>query len=446
MRKFLILSIFPGIFAITLFVDFSEIQLLCFISSLLGFYIIYTLIEFDNMYKGLDPFNPKYFFLIGFSVFIFVPMFKLSFSNELIFNDFSEALLIISLCYCALLSFLFPFKLLDTKSFRYLHKGNSNKSINIKHLIIITFLYSTVSISVIKFFNLESSDPFFNMIGYLGYMNGAAGIFSGYLIFIKRYKKSIIIKIMLLIIFISTISLSTSRTPFMYIIGSLLLLYIWEKKIKKQNKYRANMHIKTGYLLLIPIMLLILGFYKAFNVLYIEDSSLRDINIKYAINHSFRFEFADAFINLIALKHLFLDNNTLLWGETIFALFVNPIPRIIWENKPKSLGYILPSKIFLTDNPSVSLATSFIGELLVNFSYVGVIIGHFILGIICILLYKKFRLNYWKENVAFPYTIFLFIVFVESRGDFLTANFRGINYALFVWLGIMFSMRNKFRY
>lgn len=420
---------------------FNEIQLFCFLSSLFGFIIIYFLIELDIYSGKFDIFNPKYYFLIGFAVFIFVGMFKSAFSINNPLNNIEETIFIISLCFGGLFAFLIP-------HFRTSCKVTSIFNLNYidaNRLIKVTIVYSILSSIILHF--TDPRPEYANVVGYVGYMNGAASIFAGYLLFIKKIKKNLTMKLILFVIFLMGLFISKSRTPMAYIISSLLLLHFWTKKIKSLSRGERYYRFPSIIFFIIPLMLLLAGIYKASNLIT-NLSDLKNLeNIKivynYSLVHGFKFEFVDAFDNFVRLKQLFYDNGILLWGETIYALFVNVIPRFLWSNKPMSLGYILPQQFFAVDEPSTSLATSLLGELLVNFSVVGLLLGHFFFGCISIWLYKKFKTNFYSEEFVLPYVILLFLFFLESRGDFLTVNIRGLSYALFIWIGIKYSIRHR---
>ena len=420
------------------------IQFLYFIFGIAGILIIYLIIETDRNNKKFDVFNPKYYVLIGLLIFIYIGMVKNAFSEYLPSYNINEVCIICIVCVVSTFSYLIPY-IISSKKQRITphHMLYTKKYIKIKSLTKITCIYFFLSNIGIRYLipklgGLHS--PFYNIIGYVGYMGPIAGLFAGYLLFIKKEKKSFMLKFILFMIFTSAFFLGTSRTPIAYIILPLLLLFIRERHLRQQlntTHYRIN---EFKVLILTIVLMYIGGIYKASNIIYVEGKTLKDININYALEHAFKFEFVDAFDNIFKLKEIFIDQDNLLWGKSFFAFIVNPIPRYIWPAKPKSLGYILAER-FYTEETEVSLATSFIGELLVNFSYIGAIVGYLILGIFSKLFYLKYKKNYRNDVYVIPYTLLLTMLILESRGDFLTINIRGLSFILFSWLGIKFSLK-----
>lgn len=416
-------------------------KLISYLSGITGLFLTFFIIEMDRTNKKFDIMNPKYVILLGFSIFIFIGMIKFAIDEINISSySFTEVFAVILLCYASFFAFVYAMTQNENKVG---HKKRINREIIYSKLITISFMYFIISNFIISYVIPSIggyASEYFNVVGYIVYAGPVSSIYAGYILFIKKLKLNPIIKILLLVIFTSGFILGTSRTPITYILISLLFLYVWNK-YKSLPNLITHYKINTGKVLLIAvIMLFVAGIYKASNIFYEEKSKISDLDINYAVEHGYRFEFVDAFQNIFLIKNLFIDKGDFFYGETIFAAFINPIPRFIWPDKPKSLGYLLPERL-QGKEPTLSLSTSFIGEFLVNFSYPGPIIGYFLLGIISMYYYKKYRQNSKDEYFVLIYSVFLVLMLLESRGDFLTINVRGLSYIFFTWLGLRFSSK-----
>ncbi|MCX8104705.1 MAG: oligosaccharide repeat unit polymerase [Ignavibacterium album] len=413
-------------------------RFLSYIAGISGLFITGFIIEIDRSKNKFDIMNPKYFVLLGFSIFIFIGMIKFSFEERNLTYKFYEVFLVILLCYASYFSFLLT---INHHSKSVIKQSQTSYRINFSKLIKISFLFFIISnfIALFGFSRISGYDsPYFNIVGYALYAGPVSSIYTGYILFIKKIKMNLVMKILLLTIFISGFLLGTSRTPVTYIIISLLIIFTWNK-YKSRPGLITHYKINTGKVILISVIILfVAGIYKASNIFYEEKSRISDLDINYALQHGYRFEFVDAFQNIFLIKNLFIDNGDYFYGETILAALVNPIPRFIWPDKPKSLGYLLPERL-QGNAPTLSLSTSFIGEFFVNFSYPGPIIGYFLLALVASYYYKKYKQNSKDEYFIITYSVFLVLMLLETRGDFLTVNVRGVSYIFITWLGLKLS-------
>ena len=74
-------------------------------------------------------------------------------------------------------------------------------------------------------------------------------------------------------------------------------------------------------------------------------------------------------VNVNVIYGLFDRYNDFLYGSTYLKTILFPIPRSVWQNKPISITNITGDFF-----GSVSLVTTFIGEMFMNFSYYGILI------------------------------------------------------------------------
>ena len=74
-------------------------------------------------------------------------------------------------------------------------------------------------------------------------------------------------------------------------------------------------------------------------------------------------------VNVNVIYDLFNRYSDFLYGSTYLKTILFPIPRSIWQSKPISITSIT-GEFF----GSVSLVTTFIGEMFMNFSYFGIVL------------------------------------------------------------------------
>lgn len=95
------------------------------------------------------------------------------------------------------------------------------------------------------------------------------------------------------------------------------------------------------------------------------------------------------------------------YGTTLFKWTVFPIPRSVWPSKPVNLGQVLGSEIYGRPNGT---PPTLIGELYLNFDFVGVLVGMLVVGIAFRMLYQNLVL----ERHRLPVTVLLYIVVIVS--------------------------------
>ncbi len=96
-------------------------------------------------------------------------------------------------------------------------------------------------------------------------------------------------------------------------------------------------------------------------------------------------------------------------GKTLLLWLVAPIPRTIWTSKPEiSIGRPIADNIYQKRDETTAgggVPPGFIGELYLNFSYFGVIVGMFIFGYFIHLFYKFFKKI--RSNSIFGMVVYL---------------------------------------
>ncbi len=104
-------------------------------------------------------------------------------------------------------------------------------------------------------------------------------------------------------------------------------------------------------------------------------------------------------------------------GESLYYIFVLPIPRVLWPDKPYS-RYML-TLWHITGGKDFGYAIPNIGEMYANAGIPGVMLGMGITGFALRFIYETFKLNRDNIIVLIFYTIFYFFLFqIISRGFF----------------------------
>jgi len=125
-------------------------------------------------------------------------------------------------------------------------------------------------------------------------------------------------------------------------------------------------------------------------------------------------------VNVNVIYNIFNNFDKTLYGVSYLKLFMFYIPRSIWESKPESI-----TKIVANHFGSASLVTTMIGEIHINFYYLGIILLPLLLYFTEYILYKiKFNIglfNYvhfimgiliFRMPFSDEILIYLFLVFI----------------------------------
>lgn len=109
-----------------------------------------------------------------------------------------------------------------------------------------------------------------------------------------------------------------------------------------------------------------------------------------------------------------------LWGESFTLVLIAPIPRILWPDKPSvRVGQYVGTDIYQRKNKS-GVPPSIIGELFLNFGWVGVFLGMALLGNFCRRLFNRAVADAEQSiEGALYYTIFaISVIFIMFIADF----------------------------
>jgi len=203
-----------------------------------------------------------------------------------------------------------------------------------------------------------------------------------------------------LITVIFPIYTSSRLTLFMTIISHLLLIHY-------HRKYISFRQVSSLAPVIIAIASLMLGFRRL-------GGPKEDAIIMYASPSTAFFNSIGARNNgLTVIAHIYHQTGKELryyYGETMLQTVVFPIPRAVWSGKPMNIGQVLGVEIYGQGVGFVGAGTppTIIGELWLNFGFLGVLAGMFLFGVVARGGYLYFE----PLDSSNPLAIILYIGFV----------------------------------
>lgn len=92
------------------------------------------------------------------------------------------------------------------------------------------------------------------------------------------------------------------------------------------------------------------------------------------------------------------------YGKTLITFLYSPIPRAVWQDKPKRIrvGFLV-SPLFKRKTLLSGATPTLIGELYLNFGLLGIFPGMFAYGLFLRLLYRSFKPHLSNKNMALLY-------------------------------------------
>lgn len=105
------------------------------------------------------------------------------------------------------------------------------------------------------------------------------------------------------------------------------------------------------------------------------------------------------------------------FGETFLELFIQPIPRFIWADKPLSIGFQF-TRAFTVQyyGPHTSSALSLPGEFYLNFGLPGILIGFAIFGVLGRVIYEYLGQRR-GASYAILYALTLYAIVMLNEGN-----------------------------
>jgi len=226
----------------------------------------------------------------------------------------------------------------------------------------------------------------------LGFLTMGANIIIVYFVYSLVFQKkfSIFSIYFLALIFISVcFFLASKRNGIMIII--ILVLMLGNFKAVRLKSPSGLKKIRRWFI--IGLILLILSFAgqirkgggeKSFTDLEIQ--SAITVTIEHVMQGAY---FLDPAKTSAIISHV-SERNSYLLGSSFFNFLLTPIPRVLWPEKPNiRLGPYVGQEILLFNNES-GAPPGGIGELYMNFSWPGVVLGMALLGAIVARLWRRY--------------------------------------------------------
>lgn len=120
-----------------------------------------------------------------------------------------------------------------------------------------------------------------------------------------------------------------------------------------------------------------------------------------------------------------------LWGRSFLTFIFAPIPRTLWETKPiVRIGHFVGTVIYQRPNES-GVPPGLIGELYLNFGYVGIIVGMLILGLVLRIIYENHVKSAKGLLSQLWYIIWaIVLLFTLLSSDFVGAFSQAVRYGV----------------
>ncbi|WP_165998473.1 O-antigen polymerase [Bacillus sp. Cs-700] len=135
---------------------------------------------------------------------------------------------------------------------------------------------------------------------------------------------------------------------------------------------------------------------------------------------------ASSFDGAIDVLRKYPNQSEFLYGESLIKGLSAPIPRSLWDNKPRGGGNAIYTQTFYPEfygEIRSEYSVSFIGELYMNGGIIFVVVGFSIMGAILGAIYKILFLNGRNVFYILLYSLIISRTYSLFRGDFY--NFFG---------------------
>jgi hypothetical protein len=168
------------------------------------------------------------------------------------------------------------------------------------------------------------------------------------------------------------------------------------------------------------------------------------------INYMMQLTALDTYDNTAYLLSNFPSKYDYYYGETYAALFVQFIPRSLWEGKPVGLGGPLgllknagirefTKAKWVREARGISYSPGFIGEAYANFGVIGIFILSILFGLGTKFFDSNVRLEEVLENpVQMANTAWYGSFFLLLRGDMVMALYYSALFYLFLRMWLVF--------
>lgn len=128
----------------------------------------------------------------------------------------------------------------------------------------------------------------------------------------------------------------------------------------------------------------------------------------------------DLYQAYLAIVDGFPRDHDYLWGSSFTYLVIQPIPRVLWPDKPDAPVRTILNEILGSDATTAGVAYPNVGEYYANFGVLGVFVGMWLFGLVMRAMYEYLRQHQDNDWTRVTYAVALpFLVQVVSRGYFV---------------------------
>ena len=265
----------------------------------------------------------------------------------------------------------------------------------------------------------------------INYIQPILVIFSLICLFLYKSNVSISKKIIFLIIFLIIFQyLSSNISGARRDIIKLLLIFC----------FFLSLIIQRKTLIFFIIFLTISSFFFVLLTTYIRTLKLGvfdNLNFNFFISF-FEFvsyyDFMPAFDNLVFI----VTNEDFLYGKTLFKILVAWIPREIWPTKPLDTTILIDQLRVNNFVGGTSFSVTLLGEIYWNFSWIGVFIISYLIGVFAknLDLTKKYELT---DMQLIVFASLNYLIFVMWRGGISTSIINFILNIFFILIVLYIS-------
>ncbi len=248
---------------------------------------------------------------------------------------------------------------------------------------------------------IQSQGMFYVLSVYI-FLMSAISIYVPYVAIIQRRAPSTIIMVAYLVTAAFAI---VSGFASMIVSMITVPLFFWSVCFRKR--------IELGLIFLLPIVVGFTLLYSAYRDVNLSGSgvSLSDAIVvvtdnptaaKQALN---RFDYLENY----AKAHRYLETQDPDWGASLLDVFVQPVPRAIWPEKPENFSTSMTREL-LPQNLAIGVTANFnsLNEFIKAFGPAGILVGSVILAVILVATYCVFDAAADEPYLAAYYVIVLF--------------------------------------
>lgn len=146
----------------------------------------------------------------------------------------------------------------------------------------------------------------------------------------------------------------------------------------------------------------------------------------------------DLYQGYLAIVDAIPRQHDYFWGSSLAYLFIQPIPRSLWPDKPAAPVVTIIDVILGPDAVTAGIAYPNVGEFYANFGVVGIVVGMWLFGLLARVLYEYVGQHNDNDWARIIYSLmFPFLLQVISRGYFVQI----FQQAAFLLFPILLGMR-----